>query len=69
MTTAGVAIGVASSLALAKLLMSFMYETRPNDAATFVVVGLAVATATMVASYLPARRAVRVDPVVALRTD
>lgn len=66
---AGVLIGVAASLAATRLLTSFLFSIRPNDAATFTGVTLVVILIAFLASYLPARRATRVDPLVALRYE
>lgn len=65
----GVIIGVPAALAMSRLVESFLYGTRPNDPAA---VALAVATlllAALAASYGPARRASRVDPIIALRDE
>jgi putative ABC transport system permease protein len=69
MVGAGLLIGVPSALALAQLLRGVLYGVSPSDAPTFIVVPLLLATVAVVASYIPARRATRVDPVVALRND
>jgi predicted permease len=65
----GLAIGLAAALAATRLLSSLLYGVRPTDAITFVVVSLALLTVALIASYLPARRATRVDPLTALRYD
>jgi len=65
----GVAIGLALSLALTRVLASFLFGVGPRDAATFASVSAALVVATCVASYVPARRATRVDPIRALRHD
>ncbi len=65
----GVAVGAVGALALSRLLASFLYGTKPNDPVTFVVVaGVLLATAAL-ASYFPARRAMRIDPITALRQE
>jgi predicted permease len=64
---AGVAIGVPISLALTRLLRSLVYGVSPTDAAVFITVPIALIAAALAASWLPARRAARIDPVVALR--
>ena len=65
----GGAIGVAGSLALTRLMRGLLYSTSPTDPLTFVVVvGVLVAVA-LAACYLPARRAMRVDPMTALRHE
>jgi predicted permease len=66
---AGVVVGVLASTGLTRLLSSMLYGVRATDAVTYTgVVGLLVAAAAL-ASYIPARRAMRVDPMVALRYE
>ncbi len=65
----GIVIGVAGALAGAKFVTSFLYGINPRDPVTFVVVPTVLAAVACVASLLPARRATRVDPMVALRSD
>ena len=59
----------AGALALARVMAAVLYEVRPTDPATFVTVVAVLLGAALVASWLPARRALRVDPVQALRYD
>jgi ABC-type lipoprotein release transport system permease subunit len=47
----------------------FLFETRPHDPVTFAAVALVMGATALVAAWIPARRAARVDPVVALRTE
>jgi len=65
----GLAMGAAAALVLTRLITSVLYGVHPNDPTTFVLVGLMLAAVAAVASYLPARRATRVDPMVALRYE
>src|SRR5271157_556165 len=69
LTLAGLAIGLAGALALTRFLSSLLYGVRPTDFFTFMAVSLVLAVAASAASYLPARRATRVDPMVALRYE
>ena len=66
---AGVALGSALALAGARLIRGLLFETSATDPATFVAVAAGLVTVTLVASYVPARRATRVDPVLALRAE
>jgi len=69
LTVVGVVLGVAGALALTRFLTGFLYGVRATDPATFVVVSLALVTISILASYIPARRATKVDPMVALRYE
>jgi ABC-type antimicrobial peptide transport system permease subunit len=65
----GVALGIAASIGLTRLLSTLLYGVRATDIITYVgVVGLLL-VATALASYIPARRAMKVDPMVALRYE
>ena len=66
---AGVVIGLAAAIALARLMTSLLFGISPLDPVTYVAVPLILATAAMLASYLPARRASAVDPVEALKAE
>jgi putative ABC transport system permease protein len=65
----GAAIGIAGSLVLLRSLRTLLYGVTPNDAATYAVVLALLATVAALASYLPARRAARVEPLTALRQE
>jgi putative ABC transport system permease protein len=66
---AGVAVGIAAALALTRLLSSALYAVSPHDPLTFVAVALALMLVALAACYIPARRAMRVDPMIALRYE
>ena len=66
---AGLAIGTAAAAALSRTLSGFLSETEPTDAGIFAVVSLVFVLTGLVACYLPARRAMGVDPLVALRDE
>jgi putative ABC transport system permease protein len=63
----GVVVGIAGALATTRVLASLLFEVRPNDPATLAAVALLLAAVAAVAGLVPARRASRVDPLVALR--
>jgi ABC-type antimicrobial peptide transport system permease subunit len=69
LATAGVAIGAAGALVLTRFIASQLFEISPFDPATYVAVSLVLLTAAVLASYVPARRAARVSPLVALRYE
>jgi ABC-type antimicrobial peptide transport system permease subunit len=65
----GVAAGLAAATAAAASLRRVLFQTPPFDASTLAAVAATVAAAALLASYLPARRAASVDPVIALRSE
>jgi putative ABC transport system permease protein len=65
----GVVAGIAAALALSRVLRSFLFDVEPTDPATLISVGLLFAGVAMLACWAPARRAVRVDPLEALRYE
>ncbi len=69
MALIGVAIGVALALALTRVLASFLFGVGTRDTATFVSVSLTLVASACLASYIPARRATRIDPICALRHE
>jgi putative ABC transport system permease protein len=69
LVTIGLAIGLAGAFALTRLMTSLLFEVSPADPITFVAVALSVVFATLLACYIPARRATRVDPLIALRYE
>ena len=65
----GVVVGIAAALGLTRVLTKLLYEVKPIDLPTFTGVSLLLLLVALLASWLPARRAARVDPMVALRTE
>ena len=69
LAAAGIAIGLTAAIAAMRLMSSLLFEVSPVDPATYAAVALALMSATVVASYLPALRATGVDPLEALRAE
>ena len=67
LTLSGIAIGLVASLAMTQVMSSLLYQTGARDFTTFVLAPLVFVVIALLASYLPARRAMRVDPTEALR--
>jgi len=65
----GVAVGIAAAFATTRVMSSLLYGVGTNDPATFTAICVVIASVALVASWLPARRASRVDPLVAIRYD
>ena len=65
----GVVIGIVSALGLSRLLATFLFGVKPRDLAVFIAVPLTLTLVSLIAVWLPARRAAHVDPATALRTE
>jgi predicted permease len=69
LTVIGTAIGIVGALALARLIESLLYQIPPRDPTTYLTVSLILGLVAIAASYVPAHRAAKVDPMVALRYE
>jgi len=65
----GLALGLVGAFAATRLLTSMLFEVKPTDPATYAAVAVILAAVALAASYIPARRAARVDPLIALRQE
>jgi len=65
----GIAVGLAGALALTRLMSGLLYGTTPADPATFAAAVLVLGLVAIASSYIPARRAAKVDPMGALRYE
>jgi putative ABC transport system permease protein len=69
LTLIGTVIGIAGALALTRLMSSLLFGVKPTDPVTFTVIGLFLMLVALIACYLSARRATRIDPMIALRAE
>jgi ABC-type antimicrobial peptide transport system permease subunit len=65
----GIVLGTAASLGVARLIASLLFNTSPSDAATYCAMVVILFIVAMVSGYIPARRAARINPTIALRSN
>jgi putative ABC transport system permease protein len=69
LVTGGAALGLLGALLSTRLIRGLLFNTAPTDVATFVIVPLVLGAVAIAASYPPARRATKVDPMSAIRVE
>jgi len=69
LVTMGLGFGVAAALVITRVIQTFLWGITPTDPVTFMVVTVALAALALIACYVPARRALRIDPIIALRIE
>jgi putative ABC transport system permease protein len=69
LTLVGVALGLAAALALTRVMKNLLFEVSATDPATFALIALLLVAVALIGSYIPARRAAKVDPLLAIRNE
>jgi ABC-type antimicrobial peptide transport system permease subunit len=69
LTLAGIALGIAGALAVSRLLQQALFEVDPAEPLVYIALSITLLLVAEAASFFPARRATRIDPVIALRTE
>jgi len=69
LTLVGVALGLMGAFALIRLMKNLLFDVRPADPLTFIVIALLLTSVALLACWIPARRATKVDPMIALRCE
>jgi putative ABC transport system permease protein len=68
-TGVGLVLGLAAAILLSRYMTSMLFELKPTDPWAYLLVSVLLALVAVAACYLPARRAAKIDPIIALRTD
>jgi len=69
LTLLGIVLGLVGAVALTRLMVSILFEVKPSDPGTLIGVALLLAAAALLACYIPARRALSIQPITALRCE
>jgi putative ABC transport system permease protein len=69
LATAGLILGIATSIAGTRLLATMLFQVKPNDLFVYLGVTILLGLVTLIAAYVPARRAAAIDPITALRQE
>jgi len=69
LTLLGILLGLGGAIALTRVMVSLLFEVKPTDPATLIAVALLLAAAALLACYIPARRALSIQPINALRCE
>ena len=69
LTAVGIVIGIGGAIALTRWMQSLLFNTSTTDPITFVLISVLLSLAAFLACYIPARRAAKVDPLIALRYE
>ena len=69
LTVTGIAIGIGAALGLTRVMSALLFGVGPVDRLSYVVVSMVLGSVALLATYLAARRATRVDPLIAMRAD
>jgi ABC-type antimicrobial peptide transport system permease subunit len=69
LAASGIVFGTLGALAITRVLTKFLFEVKPTDPATFAAVAVLLSSVALIAALIPARRATKVDPMVALRYE
>jgi ABC-type antimicrobial peptide transport system permease subunit len=69
LTIAGLTLGIAGAFALTRVMEPLLYGVTPTDPLTFILISMSLVSVALLACWIPARRATRVDPIVALRCE